>query len=52
MTEIDEPGYAERDDDEFSEQTGDGVEPADLDLALDDLTDDDGYADDGEEEEI
>ncbi len=52
MSEIEEPGYAERDDDEFSEQTGGGVESEDLDLDLEDLEDDDGYAeeDDGEGE--
>ena len=47
MSETEEPGYAERDDDEFSEQTGDGVEPSDLDL--DDLEDDDGQGDDDED---
>jgi hypothetical protein len=25
MTDIEEPGYAERDDDDFSSQTGDGI---------------------------
>jgi hypothetical protein len=29
--EPDEPGYAERDDDELSEQTGGGVEPGEGD---------------------
>jgi hypothetical protein len=32
MTETEEPGYAERDDDETSEQTGGGVDPAELDV--------------------
>lgn len=52
MSEIDEPGYAERDDEEFSEQTGGGVEAEDLDLDdLGELEDDDGYAEEGETEE-
>ena len=46
-TEEPEPGYSERDDDDFSPQTGDGVDPADLDL--DELEDDDGQSDDEEE---
>jgi hypothetical protein len=44
-TEEPDPGYSERDDDDFSPATGDGVDPAELDL--DELEDDDG----GESEE-
>ena len=32
MTETEDPGFAERDDDQFSEQTGGGVDPAELDV--------------------
>ena len=48
MTETEDPGYAERDDDDFSPPTGDGVEVEDLDL--EDLEDDDGNPE-GEEED-
>jgi hypothetical protein len=44
MSETEEPGYSERDDDDFSPQTGDGVDPAELDL--DELEDDDGQGED------
>ena len=44
MTETEDPGYAERDDDEFSAPTGDGVEPDLENLDLEDLDDDDGVA--------
>jgi hypothetical protein len=53
MTETEDPGYAERDDDDFSPPTGDGVEGdghvEDIDLDDPDLTDDDGDAE-GEED--
>jgi hypothetical protein len=47
MSETEDPGYSERDDDDFSPPTGDGVDPAELDL--DDLEDDDGTE---EEEDV
>jgi hypothetical protein len=46
MTETEDPGFAERDDDDFSPPTGDGVEGDEPDTNIDlddpDLTDDDG----------
>ena len=50
MTETEDPGFAERDDDEFSEPTGDGVDPAELDLDDEGLADDDGLPADEDEE--
>jgi hypothetical protein len=49
MSDIEEPGYAERDDDETSEQTGGGIgfdEPDEGDEADDDGDDGDAQDDD------
>lgn len=42
MTETETPGYAERDDDETTEQTGGGVDPADTDAETGDQDDEQG----------
>jgi hypothetical protein len=48
MSETEDPGYSERDDDDFSPPTGDGVDPDPAELDLEELEDDDGN--EGEED--